>query len=338
MSSRHKPSLLGLVESYFQSHLRRVRGASEHTLRAYRDGLRLYFVFLAKHTGRTIAKLAIEDVRADTVLAFLDHLETTRGNSATTRNCRLAALRAFAAHLLRHDLAHAEQYRRLLSIPSKKTRSRGVVYLEPEEVQSLLAQPDRKSKRGRRDLALLLFLYNTGARISEALGVKPSDLYLQRPRQVRVRGKGNKERTCPLWPETAAALQSILRESANAGDAPIFQTLRQTTLSRDAVAHLLEKYVRKAALTVPSLRRRRVTPHVLRHSCAVGLLQSGVDVTVIRDYLGHTSVATTNRYITTNMEMKRKVLDAFWRRSGLQPNSKRPWRPSPALLKFLESL
>lgn len=338
MSSRHKPSLLGLVEAYFQGHLRRVRGASEHTLRAYRDGLRLYFVFLGEHTGRSIAKLTIDDVRADTVLAFLDHLESTRGNSATTRNCRLAGLRAFAAHLLRHDLTHADQYRRILSIPSKKSRSRGVTYLEPEEVQTLLAQPDRTSKRGRRDLALLLFLYNTGARISEALGVQPNDLFLKRPRQVRLRGKGNKERICPLWPETAAALQAVLRETANSGTGPIFQTLRGATLSRDAVAHLIEKYVRRAALTVPSLQRRRVTPHVLRHSCAVGLLQSGVDVTVIRDYLGHASVATTNRYITTNIEMKRKVLDAFWRRSGLQPNSRRPWRPSPKLLAFLESL
>ena len=337
MSRRADTSLLALVESYFQQHLRRVRGASEHTLRAYRDGLRLYFLFLAQLTGRPLPRLRTDDIRADTVLAFLDHLESARGNAVTTRNCRLAAVRAFAAHLLRHDLEHAEQYRRILVIPSKKTRSRAIAYLEPEEVRALIAQPDRTTPLGLRDHALLLFLYNTGARVSEALDVHTRDLHLRRPRQVRLRGKGGKERVCPLWSETATVLQALMR-SATHTEGSLFTTLRGQALSRDAVACLLDKYARRAAETTASLRRRRVTPHVLRHSCAVALLQAGVDISVIRDYLGHVSVATTSRYITTNVEMKRGVLEAFWKRSGLDPQPTRRWRPTPKLLAFLAAL
>jgi site-specific recombinase XerD len=337
MSRCSQRSLLGLVESFFQQHLRRVRGASENTQRAYRDGLRLYFLFLAQLTGRAVASLQTTDIRADTVLAFLEHLEVVRGNSATSRNCRLAAVHSFAAHLLRQDLSHAEQYQRILAIPSKKTRSRAISYLEPEEMRALLAQPDRTTALGLRDHALILFLYNTGARVSEALDVHAADLQLRRPRQVRLRGKGAKERISPLWPETAAILEKLLR-SGLLRNGPIFTTLKGRTLSRDAVGALLDKYACRAAETAVTLRRRRVTPHVLRHSCAVALLQAGVDVTVIRDYLGHVSVATTSRYISTNVEMKRNVLSAFWKRSGLDPQQTKPWRPTPKLLALLASL
>lgn len=337
MSRRSNSSLLALVESFFQQHLQRVRGASHHTQRAYRDSLRLYFLFLAQLTGRTVADLQTTDVCADTVLAFLAHLESARGNSATTRNCRLAAIHSFASHLLRNDLTHAEQYQRVLAIPSKKAQSHAITYLEPEEMRALLAQPDRTTALGIRDHALILFLYNTGARVSEALGVQARDLQLHRPRQVRLRGKGAKERITPLWPETATVLQTLLRSSAHGGG-PIFTTMKGQPLSRDAVASMLAKYALRATKSSHSQRRRRVTPHVLRHSCAVALLQAGVDVTVIRDYLGHVSVATTSRYITTNVEMKRSVLGAFWKRSGLEPQKTKPWRPTPKLLAFLASL
>lgn len=163
------------------------------------------------------------------------------------------------------------------------------------------------------------------------------DLQLQRPRQVRLRGKGARERITPLWPETAAALQTLLRSRGHEGG-PIFTTMKGQALSRDAVACLLDKYARRAPEISASPRRRRVTPHVLRHSCAVALLQAGVDVTLIRDYLGHVSVATTSRYITTNIEMKRSALGAFWQRSGLDPQRSKSWRPTPKLLAFLASL
>jgi len=329
-------SLLALVQSFFSDHLRRIRGASEHTVRAYRDALRMLFVFLTDRRGRSVAALRLEDVRADAVLAFLHHIESKRGNSAATRNCRLAAIRSFAEHLLRHDVTRAEQYGRILAIPTKRAVSRLVSYLEPEDMRAVIASVDGTSPASRRDRALLLFFYNTGARVSEALAVRPRDLQLARPRQVHLHGKGGKDRICPLWAETATALRDLPLEPA--AESPIFRNARNAPLTRDGAAYILAKHVAHAAETRRTLRRRRVTPHVLRHSCAVALLQAGVDVSVIRDYLGHASIATTSRYITTNLEMKRKVLQAFWARAGLDRKSAARWRPSSKLLEFLSSL
>lgn len=178
--------------------------------------------------------------------------------------------------------------------------------------------------------------YNTGARVSEALALRRGDIRLDRPRHVRFLGEGRKERICPLWRETASALHDIMQTEG--GTDAIFQSHRGTPLTRDGVAYLLQKSVRRAVKNKPALSSRRVTPHVLRHSCAVALLQAGVDVSVIRDYLGHASVATTSRYITTNLQMKRQVLDAFWKRARLAPAGSRKWKPSPNLLAFLETL
>lgn len=328
--------LLSLVQTFFADHLRRVRGASEHTVRAYRDALRMLFVFMAERCGRSVADLRLDDVRADAVLAFLHHIESRRGNTAATRNCRLAAIRSFAEHLLRHDVTRAEQYGRILAIPMKRAVSRLVSYLEPEDVRVVIAAVGSQGPASGRDRALLLLLYNTGARISEALTVRPRDLHLERPRQVRLHGKGGKERICPLWTETVTALRMLSMDTR--GDETIFRNARGGQLTRDGAAYIIERYVERAAALRPTLRRRRVTPHVLRHSCAVALLQAGVDVSVIRDYLGHASIATTSRYITTNLEMKRNVLQAFWARAGLDHRSAARWRPSPKLLAFLASL
>jgi site-specific recombinase XerD len=335
MTRTTKDPLLRLVESYFDDHLRRVRGASRHTLRAYAHALRLFFIFLADRLRRSIAELSVDDVQADAVLAFLDHVETVRHNTSASRNCRLAAIRGFVAHLLRHDIARAAQYQRIIAIPSKKTRHRPVTYWEPEVVAAILAEPDRATTFGARDHALLLFLYNTGARVSEAVAVRRRDLQLTRPHHVRLHGKGGKERLCPLWPETALALAQLVPTDDDVG---VFRSRRGNQLSRDGVTYLLAKYVRRASRAHPLLRRSRIGPHVLRHSCAVALLQAGVDVTVIRDYLGHASVATTSRYVTSNLQMKRDVLDAFWKRAGLARDQKGPWKPKPELLRFLASL
>jgi len=231
-------SLLALVQSFFSDHLRRVRGASEHTIRAYRDALRMLFVFLAERRGIAVASLQLEDVRADAVLAFLQHIESKRGNGVTTRNCRLAAIRSFAEHLLRHDVTRAEQYGRILSIPTKRAASRPVSYLEPEEVRAVIASIDGTSLANRRDRALLLFLYNTGARVNEALAVRPSDLQLVRPRQVRLHGKGGKDRVCPLWAETATALRDLPLDTP--AETPIFRNARNAPLTRDGAAYILE--------------------------------------------------------------------------------------------------
>ncbi|MFZ4580490.1 MAG: site-specific integrase [Myxococcota bacterium] len=329
--------LLHLVESFFREHLQNVRGASRHTVLSYRDALRLFLIFLADTNAKPASKLTLDDIVVDRVLAFLEHLETRRHNRVSTRNQRLAAIHAFTEHLLRHDPTRAGQYSRILDIPSKKSKSSTVVYLEPEEVQVLLRMPDTRTAAGRRDHALLLLLYNTGARVSEAIAVCARDIQTDRPRQVRLHGKGNKDRVCPLWNETAEALMRFPHFGADP-DSPIFQSARGTPLTRDGVAYILAKYAKTAGKELPTLAHTRVTPHVLRHSCAVALLQAGVDITVIRDYLGHASIATTNRYISTNLQMKRDVLEAFWKRSGLAPSAVGPWHPPADVLAFLESL
>lgn len=336
MSRPRSESLLTLTESFFHSYLQRTRGASAHTVRAYRDALKLFFLFLADQRRKPIAALALEDIQSGAVLAFLDHTESRRGNSPVTRNCRLAAVRSFVQHLLRQDVTRAGQYGRILAIRNKRATRRTAIYLEPEEARAVITAVDRRSRDGARDHALLLFLYNTGARVSEALAVRACDLRLERPRQVRLLGKGQKERICPIWTETASALRRIIHVGTT--EDHLFRNARGAPLTRDGVAYLLSKYVQVAAEHAPALRKRRITPHVMRHSCAVALLQAGVDVSVIRDYLGHASVATTSRYITTNLQMKREVLEAFWKRAGLVPETARRWRPSPKLLAFLNNL
>jgi integrase/recombinase XerD len=273
MSRSKSESLLGLTESFFHNYLQQTRGASGHTVRAYRDALKLFYLFLADRKRKPVADLSLDDIQSDALLAFLDHVESRRGNSAVTRNCRLAAVRSFVQHLLRHDVTRAGQYGRILAIRNKKALRRAATYLEPEQASAVIAAIDRRSRNGERDHALLLFLYNTGARVSEALAIRTCDLQLDRPRQVRLLGKGRKERICPLWPETASALHRIIR--AKSGEDFLFRNTRGAPLTRDGVAYLLRKYVRSAAQHAPALRKRRVTPHVMRHSCAVALLQAG---------------------------------------------------------------
>jgi integrase/recombinase XerD len=338
MSSRHHATLLTLVGSYFQGHLLQARGASPHTVRSYRDTLRLLFAFIAERHHRTVADLSLDDLQSADVMEFLSHLEAKRANTASSRNIRLAAIRSFFKHLVEHDLSRAGQYQRVLAIPSKRVRIRAAQYFEPEQIKHILAQPDRSSPNGCRDYALLLFLYNTGARVSEALGVRAEHLSLNTPRHVRLFGKGSKERICPLWRETAAALQRVLNTRRLQPRDWLFCNHAGACLSRDGVAYILKKYSRSAAHGMPALRRRRITPHMFRHSCAVALLQAGVDITVIRDYLGHASISTTSRYVSTNLQMKRNALEYFWQRSGLSPMRARPWAPTPDVLAYLSSL
>lgn len=338
MSGRRTHTLLSLVGSYFGDHLVRARGASPHTLRSYRDTLRLLFSFIADRRHRSVAALTLDDLLAPDILAFLSHLESKRSNVAASRNVRLAAIRSFFKHLVEHDLSRADQYQRVLSIPGKRAHIPMAQYLEPEEVKHILAQSDRSTPSGIRDHALLLMLYNTGARVSEALGVRVEHLSLAHSRHVRLFGKGSKERICPLWRDTAAALQRLqVVRNAQPQDW-LFCSRSGDRLTRDGVAYILQKYADLAVRTAPALKRRRVTPHMLRHSCAVALLQAGVDITVIRDYLGHASISTTSRYVSTNLQMKRDALEHFWTRSGLSSTRTRAWSPKPDLLAYLASI
>ena len=339
MSRTEPRQLFALVESFFLEYLPRQRGASPHTVRAYRDSVKLLFEFTAQRISRDISSLAIEDLDADAITAFLDHIEANRSNSAATRNCRRAALRSFFKHLLRNDLARSLQYTRVLAIPSKKARQSPATYLEADDMRAIIAKPDRRTDGGWRDYARLLFLYNCGARVSEAIGVRWADLQLVPPRQVRLRGKGRKERLLPLWRETADALHRLRGMPTSAEQQHVFVNRHGQPLSRDGVAYILRKYV--SAVTAeghPTLARKHITPHTMRHSCAVALLQSGTDITVIRDYLGHASVTTTGRYISTNLQMKRDAMEIFWQHAGIEPAKAKPWKPKPDLLAFLQSL
>lgn len=335
---KRAPSLFAHVQSYFTQYLPKQRGASVHTIRAYRDALTMLFRFVAEQRGQGIASLQIDDIDADAVTSFLDHIEAQRSNSAATRNCRRAAIRSFFKHLLRNDLAHSQQFVRVLAIPAKKARQRPATYLEAEDARLIIGMPDQRTFDGWRDRALLLFLYNSGARVSEATGLRWDDLQLAAPRQVRLRGKGQKERVLPLWTETANALHRLRAMSGAGGGQCVFLNRHGQPLTRDGVAYILSKHAAAAARDNPVLRRKRITPHVLRHSCAVALLQSGTDVTVIRDYLGHASVATTGRYITTNLQMKREAMEAFWKKAGLEQANAKAWKPKANLLAFLQSL
>jgi site-specific recombinase XerD len=339
MSRAAPRALFSLVESFFVEYLPRQRGASVHTVRAYRDTLKLLFEFVAQRQGRGVAALELDNLDADAVAYFLDHIESKRKNSAATRNCRRAAIRSFFKHLVRNDLARSMQYTRVLAIPSKKARQRPATYLEADDVRAIVARPDRRTPDGWRDYTLLLFLYNCGARVSEAADVRWDDLQLTPPRQVRLRGKGKKERLLPLRRETADALHRLRSAAKGSDQQRVFVNRHGQPLTRDGIAYILNKHASAAAAQDRStFARKRITPHVLRHSCAVALLQSGTDVTVIRDYLGHTSVATTGRYITTNLQMKRDALQTFWKHAGIESARTRPWKPKADLLAFLQSL
>lgn len=337
--ARSKPNLLlRHLESFFRDHLERMRGVSPHTIRAYRDALRLLLIFVADKGKRDVANLQLTDLHVDAVKEFLVHLESGRGNKAATRNYRLAAIRSFFKHLVRNDPTHAEQYHRVLTLQSKKSHPPMAQYFEPEDMRAILKQPDGRTPQGLRDNALLSFMYNTGARVAEVLAVRLEDLSLRYPKQVVLHGKGKKERICPLWRETVVALGRLptVREGQR-GDL-IFRNRRGEPLTRNGVAYILEKYKDLAARKVPSLRRRHIAPHLVRHSAATALLQAGASVADIRDILGHSSIATTSRYISTNLQMKRDALEAFWRRAGISPKRTKPWKPTPDLLAFFDSL
>lgn len=329
--------LFALVETFFCDHLQKVRGASPHTISAYRDAVMLFLQFLADRRAVPVGRLRLVDLQADVVAAFLQHLEDKRRNCIATRNCRRIALRAFFQHALRHDPIHASQYARVLALPAKRCAPTAPRYLEPHQIRHLLAQPDRTTAPGQRDYALLLFLYNTGARVSEAVAVRRPDLQLIPPYQVRLLGKGRRERLCPLWPATLRAIKPLLDQPESGHVAAVFRSARHRALTRHGAQYILSKHAVRA-LGQDATFPKHISPHVLRHSCACALLQAGVDLTVIRDYLGHASITTTTRYAKTNLKMKSEALANFWEQAGLSAPKSAPWRPTKSLLTFLSSL
>ncbi len=339
MSATPPNGLARALRGFFAEHLPGVRGLSPHTVLSYRDSVALFLRFLAMHRGRPVVQLDLDDLDADVVIAFLDHLEADRGSCAGTRNVRLAALHAFARYLAAHDPEHLATSQRLLAVPFKRAGVRAVEYLEGDEFRAMLGAVDRGTPEGRRDHALLLTFLNTGARVQELLDLRPVDLQLDRPLQVRLRGKGRKERFCPLWPRTAEALRALVTEyGLDDGSAErLFRNRRGEPLTRFGVRYLLRAYKRRAEPSAPTLARKRVHPHTMRHTAAVHLLQAGVDLVSISHWLGHASVETTNRYASVDLETKRAAVDKAGPIGDADP-ALAGWRSDASVLEWLDSL
>lgn len=330
------PSLPNLLQAFFHEWLVRQRDASVHTVHAYRDTWRLFLRFAAKCRRREVADLNFADLTADGVLSFLDHVEHERRGSIGTRNCRLAALRSFFLFVADREPPVAEQCAAILRIPSKRAPRRTITYLDPVEVAVILAKPDRTTLSGQRDHVLLALLYNTGARIQEALALTPAAIRLDPPAQVRIMGKGRKERICPLWPETAALIAALLKRQPRGPDEPIFANRYGRPLHASGVRFRLRHYVAAAEKEHPRLTEKHVTPHTFRHTAAVHLVAAGVDVTVIQSWLGHVSLDTTFLYAQANVETKRRALEQV--DGGARPARPPRWKREPQLLAWLDSL
>lgn len=331
MISAGLPSLL---QSFFTDRLLRQRRASPHTIAGYRDSFRLLLHYAKERLGKAPSNVTLEDLNVRFVGDFLDDLEKRRKNSARTRNIRLAAVHSFFQYVALEEPAYALLCQQILAMPTKRHERRPVEFLTRAESQAMLAAPDLSSWVGRRDRTMLLLAVQTGLRVSELTGLRCEDLVLGTGAHVHCEGKGRKHRCTPLRPETVKVLEAWLRERRGRPEDPLFVSTRGGKLSRDAIERLVTKYAANAARTCTSLKRKKVSPHVLRHSAAMELLQNGVDRSVIALWLGHESVETTQMYLHADMRLKEQAL------SRTLPLGTRPgrFRPGDKLLAFLESL
>lgn len=331
MSAASLPSLL---QSFFTEKLMAQRRASEHTVASYRDSFRLLLAFVTKRIGKQPSALAVEDIDSALISKFLDHLERERGNSVRSRNVRLAAVHSFFRYVAMNEPAHLLHCQRVLAIPNKKYERKPVGFLDEDDVEALLKAPDLTKWLGRRDRALLLLATETGLRVSELIGLRREDLDLGTGAHVRCRGKGRKQRATPLLKPAVKVLKAWMSENEGPPSAPLFPSSRGGPLSRDAVEALLKRHLARASELRPELKAKRATPHTLRHSRAMSLLQHGVDRSVIALWLGHESVETTQIYLHADMGLKEKAL------AHTTPKKQRParYRPGDKLLAFLEGL
>lgn len=322
------------LQTFFTDRLAKQRRVSPRTIASYRDSLKLLVVFAHDRTGKTPCALTWEDLDTKMICAFLDHLEAERHNSARTRNLRLTAIRSLFTYASLHHPEHAELIRRVLAIPAKRFDKPLVSFLTATEIDALIDAPDRTQWEGRRDHALLLLAVQTGLRVSELTGLDCGDLSLGTGANIRCNGKGRKHRAVPLTSPTQAVLRVWLSERAGRRDEPLFPTRTGRRLSPDAVERLVRKHAATAATGCPSIRADKLHPHALRHSCAMSLLQAGVDTAVIALWLGHVDIRSTNVYLHADMTIKQKALEL------MTPASTPPgrYRPPDSLLAFLEGL
>jgi len=309
---------------------------SRHTISAYRDAFRIYLPFLANLLNKKIDSLSLDDLSAKHLIAFLQHLEEKRGNSIATRNARLAAIRAFLNYAAIEAPDELPVITRAFAVPQKKKGRSVFECLDRAEGDALLTAPDDATWSGRRDRVLLLTMYNTGARVSEIIGIRQQDLDLNRQHSVHLRGKGRKERVIPLWAETVTALRKWINSNDLPTSAIVFPNRFGEPLTRFGIRQRLMCACRTAAKFCPSLARRNMTPHSLRHTTALPLLQSGVDLSVIALWLGHEQIETTHQYMEANLTMKRAALDSL---PAINVQAKRRYRKTDEkILAFLESL
>lgn len=326
-------ALAPVLESFFTQRLA-ARRVSPHTIAAYRDTYRLLLVFAQQRTGTAPSRLDLGQLDPALIGAFLDHLETDRGNSIATRNLRLTAIHSLFRYAALQCPEHAQVISRVLAIPTKRADNTLVTFLTRAETDALLAAPDQNTPRGRRDHLLLALAIQTGLRVSELTGLRVADLSFGVGAHLRCTGKGRRERATPLTKSTARQLQAWITQRAAAPDQPVFATRNTRRLSTDAVAGLLAKHVITATDQCPSLQAKTITPHTLRHTCAMNLLRAGIDTSSIALWLGHATTRSTQGYLHADMTMKQAALD----RTAPPEATGRRYKPSDRLLAFLEGL
>jgi integrase/recombinase XerD len=330
-------SLLGpWVKRFLLEHLVGERHLSRNTQQSYRDTLVQLISFAARNCRKVAERLTCENLAADLVLEFLRNLENVRCCTVTTRNQRLAAIHALARFVGDRSPEHVAWCGQIHAVPFKRGDRNPLTYLEKEEMDALLDAPNQKTTLGQRDRALLLFLYNSGARASEAAAVTVEDLEQERTGHgvVKIHGKGRKTRFCPLWPKTMKELQPLMRQRG--GSSGVFLNRYGQCLTRYGIHTLVKRYARSASFIVPSLRKKHVSPHTIRHTTATHLLRAGVDINTIRSWLGHVSIDTTIIYAETDLETKAKALEACDPGGGHR--RKQRWRDDPNLMEFLRKL
>lgn len=328
------PSVGTLLQSYFSEHLIAQRDVSPSTVKSYRDTFRLLLAFAHARTHTRPTDLALHQVDAPLVVGFLAHLEQDRGNSARSRNARLAAIHSFLSFAATRCPTVLPSLQRVQAIPMKRFNRPLLGFLSREEVTALIDAPDCGTWSGRRDHVMLTMLYNTGARVSEITRARVGDLNIHGTPSVRIHGKGRKERAVPLWPSTCGLVRKWIRDGKFAPDAPVFPNRYGEEMSRSGVERRLATALASAAASCPSLRGRRVSPHTLRHTTAMHLLQAGVDITVIALWLGHESPITTHQYVEADLAMKKRALDRVNQPCGHRGRV----IPSDKVLAFLDGL
>ena len=327
MNNRRSSELGRMVRRFFEEYLPHLRGLSTHTIRSYRDALVLFLRFASSDAGRPIEQLGIADLDRECVMRFLAYLEAVRQNSIATRNARLAALHTFARFLATERPEHLAMLQAILGIPFKRgAREIPIEYFETTEMAALLQSIDRTTPGGRRDYALFALLFNTGARVQEILDLRVCDVRLDPPHQVRLRGKANRLRMCPIWPSTAQQLRALIDSEISKGEedpatAIVFRNQRGGPLTRFGVRYRLQKHLAAGAAVAPTLSGKRLHPHSLRHTTAVQLLKADVDFATISQWLGHASVNTTMRYARADIDLKRAALSQVFPEALSPPKS-----------------